>query len=132
MTITSRRLTTPADPSAARLGPGDLAALASIGLRTRKLRAGLSALGIAIGVAAVRGLGATTSQRLGIDRVHPGARIWVGPSPAHGMWFYVAGILRPSPASYAPQIDAAVLIGFPAAQKYLHFDGHPSVIYVRT
>ena len=31
----------------------DLAALASIGLRTRKLRATLSALGIAIGVAAI-------------------------------------------------------------------------------
>ena len=77
-------------------------------------------------------LGATTAQRLGIDRVHPGARIWVGPSPAQGMWFYVAGILRPSPASYAPQIDSAVLVGFPAAQKYLHFDGNPSVIYVRT
>ncbi len=43
----------PAVPSPARLSPADLAALASIGLRTRKLRAGLSALGIAIGVAAV-------------------------------------------------------------------------------
>ena len=40
-------------PARARLHPGDLAALASIGLRTRKLRAGLSALGIAIGVAAI-------------------------------------------------------------------------------
>jgi putative ABC transport system permease protein len=40
-------------PASARLHPGDLAALASIGLRTRKLRAGLSALGIAIGVAAI-------------------------------------------------------------------------------
>ena len=37
----------------ARLRPGDLAGLAAVGLRTRKLRAGLSALGIAIGVAAV-------------------------------------------------------------------------------
>jgi putative ABC transport system permease protein len=42
-----------AAPIPARLGPGDLAGLASIGLRTRKLRAGLSALGIAIGVAAI-------------------------------------------------------------------------------
>src|ERR1700727_552520 len=40
-------------PARARLHPGDLAALASIGLRTRKLRAGLSALGIAIGVGAI-------------------------------------------------------------------------------
>jgi putative ABC transport system permease protein len=43
----------PAAPAAARLHPSDLAGLASIGLRTRKLRATLSALGIAIGVAAI-------------------------------------------------------------------------------
>ena len=35
-------------------------------------------------------------------------------------------------AVLAPEIDAAVLIGFPAAEKYLHFDGHPSQLYVRT
>jgi putative ABC transport system permease protein len=40
-------------PTAARLHPADLARLAAVGLRTRKLRAGLSALGIAIGVAAI-------------------------------------------------------------------------------
>ncbi len=64
MTNTSPR---PATPSAARLHPGDLAGLASIGLRTRKLRAGLSALGIAIGVAAivaVLGLAASSSAAL--------------------------------------------------------------------
>ena len=42
-----------ATPVPARLRPGDLAGLAAVGLRTRKLRAGLSALGIAIGVAAI-------------------------------------------------------------------------------
>jgi putative ABC transport system permease protein len=52
-------------------------------------------------------------------------RIWAG-----GQWFYVTGILNPD--TYAPEIDSAVLVGFPAAQKYLHFDGHPSQIYVRT
>src|SRR6185437_10591699 len=54
-------------PVPARLGPGDLAALASIGLRTRKLRAALSALGIAIGVAAVvavLGLAASSAAAL--------------------------------------------------------------------
>jgi putative ABC transport system permease protein len=237
MTTTSGR---PSAPSAARLRPGDLAGLASIGLRTRKLRATLSALGIAIGVAAIVAvlglaassqaallaeisrlgtnlltvtngttlsggtaelpeaapgmigrlpgvtavqatgtvngvnayrspvipafrtnalavdaatlglpavagtslaqgqflnaatanepvavLGAATAQLLGIDRIRPGMRIWVG-----GQWFYVTGILNP--ATYAPEIDSAVLVGFPAAQKYLHFDGHPSQIYVRT
>ncbi len=237
MTTTSPR---PSAPAAARLRPGDLAGLASIGLRTRKLRAGLSALGIAIGVAAIVAvlglaasskaallaeiarlgtnlltvtngqtftgttaelpvaapgmigrlpgvtavqdtgtvgnvsayksplipsietnglsveaatlnlpavagtslaqgrflnaatarepvavLGAAAAQRLGIDRIRPGMRIWVG-----GQWFYVTGILNP--ATLAPEIDSAVLVGFPAAQKYLNFDGHPSQIYIRT
>ena len=69
-------------------------------------------------------LGATAAQRLGIDRVVPGERIWVG-----GQWFYVAGILKP--AALAPEIDTAVLVGFNAAETYLGFDGHPSTIYVR-
>jgi putative ABC transport system permease protein len=226
-------------PSAARLGPGDLAGLASIGLRTRKLRASLSALGIAIGVGAIVAvlglarsssagllaeigrlgtnlltvtngtnftggtaelplaapgmirelsgvtavqdtgavtsvnayrspkipaintnalsvsastlglpavvgtsvaqgsylnaatarepvavLGAAAAQRLGVDRIWPGEKIWVG-----GLWFYVVGILNP--ATLAPEIDSAILVGFPAAEKYLGFDGHPSEIYLR-
>jgi putative ABC transport system permease protein len=229
----------PVVPAPARLRPGDLAGLASVGLRTRKLRALLSALGIAIGVAAIVAvlglarssqaallaeisklgtnlltvtngqsltggtaelpeaapgmisrlpgvtavqdtgtvssasayrspyipaintnaltvaastlglpavagtsvaqgsylnaatarepvavLGAAAAQRLGIDRIWPGERIWAG-----GMWFYVTGIL--SPATLAPEIDSSILVGFPAAEKYLHFDGHPSQIYLR-
>jgi putative ABC transport system permease protein len=70
-------------------------------------------------------LGAAAAQRLGFDRVWPGMRIWAG-----GMWFYVTGILKP--AVLAPQIDSSVLIGFPAAEHYLGFDGHESCIYVRT
>jgi putative ABC transport system permease protein len=51
----------------ARLGPGDLARVASIGLRTRRLRAALSALGIAIGVAAVVAvLGLSSSSQAGL------------------------------------------------------------------
>jgi putative ABC transport system permease protein len=46
------------------------------------------------------------------------------------MWLYVTGILRP--AALTPNIDASVLIGYPAAEKYLGFDGHPSEIYLRT
>src|SRR5262249_25982272 len=69
-------------------------------------------------------LGAAAAQRLGIDRVWPGERIWLG-----GQWFYLAGILRP--AILAPEIDSAVRVGCPAAQRYLHFDGHPSTIYLR-
>ena len=235
MTITSGL----AAPASARLRPGDLAGLASVGLRTRKLRATLSALGIAIGVAAIVAvlglasssqagllaeiaqlgtnlltvtsgtaingqpaelpdaapgmlgqlagvtavqytgtvsadvyrsplippvdsdglgvaaaslglpaaagtsvaqgrylnaatakepvavLGAEAAQLMGIDRIWPGERIWVG-----GQWFYLAGILNP--ARLAPQIDTSILVGFLAAQTYLGFDGHPSELYVRT
>jgi len=227
-------------PTAARLRLGDLASLASVGLRTRKLRATLSALGIAIGVAAIVAvlglaasakaallaeiqalgtnlltvtsgqtltggtaelprtapgmiarlpgvtavqatgsvgglsvykspliprietnglsvdavtlglpavagaglaqgrylnpatarqpvavLGAAAAQLLGIDRIQPGLRITVG-----RQWFYVTGILNN--AVLAPELDSAVLVGFPAAEHYLRFDGHPSEIYVRT
>jgi putative ABC transport system permease protein len=247
MTTTADGPSRTASPVPARLRPVDLAALASIGLATRKLRAGLSALGIAIGIAAIVAvlglaasssstllnqiqslgtnlltvtngqslsgasaelpvtapgmiarlpgvtavqytglvggvsayksplipsvetnalsvdasslglpavagtslaegqflnaatarepvavLGATTAQLLGIDRIWPGERIWLGPSPAQGQWFYVTGILGPISASYAPEINSAVLVGFPAAENYLGLDGHPSEIYVRT
>jgi putative ABC transport system permease protein len=225
--------------SPATLRPGDLARVASIGLRTRKLRAALSALGIAIGVAAIVAvlglsassqggllaeinqlgtnlltvtngqsffgetaelpdaapamigrigpvtdvqytgatsvnayrsplipsvdtnalsvdatslgllravgttvaqgrflnaatakepvavLGAAAAQLLGIDHVFSGERILVG-----GQWFYVVGILNP--AALTPEIDSSVLVGFPAAEKYLGLDGHPSIIYVRS
>jgi putative ABC transport system permease protein len=69
-------------------------------------------------------LGAAAAQRLGIDRVFSGERIWLD-----GMWFYVAGILRSAPL--VPGIDSTVLVGFPAAEHYLDFNGHPSEVYVR-
>ena len=69
-------------------------------------------------------LGAAAAQRLGIDKVFSGERIWLG-----NMWCYVAGILHP--AALVPAIDSSVLVGFPAAERYLGFDGHPSTIYVR-
>ena len=69
-------------------------------------------------------LGAAAAARMGIDRIYPGERIWVG-----GQWFYLVGILNP--AVLAPEIDTSVLIGYPAAQRYLGFDGHPSEIYLR-
>jgi putative ABC transport system permease protein len=232
-------MTTTTVPAPRRLALADLLRLASVGLRTRKLRAGLSALGIAIGVAAIvavlglsassqagllaeidqlgtnmltvnngqtlfgqpaelpnqapamigritgvtavqdtayvsnvsvfrsplipsidtnaltvqatslgllhatgdtlaRGsflnaataqepvavLGTLAAQRLGIDRVFAGERVWLD-----NQWFYVAGILNP--AVLAPDIDTSVLVGYPAAQAYLGADGHPSTIYVR-
>ncbi len=69
-------------------------------------------------------LGAATARLLGIDRIDPTERIWVG-----GQWFYVAGILKP--AVLASTIDTSILVGYPAAEKYLNFDGHPSTVYLR-
>jgi putative ABC transport system permease protein len=69
-------------------------------------------------------LGVVAAQRLGIDRIWPAERIWVG-----NRWFSLAGILNH--AVLAPEIDTAVLVGFPAAERYLAYDGHPSEIYVR-
>ena len=70
-------------------------------------------------------LGYAAAQRLGIDRLYPGERVWLG-----GMWFYLAGILDSAPL--APEIDSSVLVGFPAAERYLGFDGHPTTVYVRS
>jgi putative ABC transport system permease protein len=79
-------------------------------------------------------LGSAAAERLGIDRVYPDQRIWLG-----DQWFNVTGILKPSPL--APDIDNSALIGYPAAQKYLGYvsmvrgeekAGPPSSIYVRT
>jgi putative ABC transport system permease protein len=109
-------------------------------LRTRKLRAALNTNGLsvdaatvglpaAVGTSLAQGrflnaatarepdvvLGAAAAQLLGIDRVWPGLRVWVG-----GQWFYVTGILRP--AALTPQLDQAVFVGFRAAEKYLRFE----------
>jgi putative ABC transport system permease protein len=69
-------------------------------------------------------LGATAAELLGIDRIYRDERIWVG-----AQWFYLVAILKP--AVLASAIDTSVLVGYPAAQKYLGFDGHPSTIYLR-
>jgi putative ABC transport system permease protein len=69
-------------------------------------------------------LGAAAAERLGISRIYPGQRVWLG-----GQWFYVAGIL--TPAALAPEIDTSALVGFTAAKRYLGFDGHATTVYVR-
>jgi putative ABC transport system permease protein len=69
-------------------------------------------------------LGAVATRRLGIDHIYRGERIWVG-----GQWFYLTGILKP--AVLASAIDESVLGGYPAAEHYLGFDGHPSTAYIR-
>ncbi len=78
-------------------------------------------------------LGAAAARQLGIDRVFPDQRIWLG-----HQWFNVAGILKPSPL--APDVDSSALVGYPAAQRHLGYvslvrgeeqPGPPSSIYVR-
>ena len=80
-------------------------------------------------------LGAAAAQRLGIDRVYPHERVWLG-----GMWFYVIGILKH--AALASAVDDSALIGYPAAERYLDYtstaangkttEGPPTTIYVRS
>jgi putative ABC transport system permease protein len=70
-------------------------------------------------------LGAKAAQRLGIRAPHPDAQILVG-----GVLFTVVGILDPVPL--APELDYAALIGWPAAETYLDFDGHPTTVYTRS
>jgi putative ABC transport system permease protein len=67
------------------------------------LNAGTARLPVAV-------LGSIAAHQLGIDRVYPDQRIWLG-----GRWFNLAGILNPSPLE--PDIDVSALVGFPAAQK---------------
>jgi len=78
-------------------------------------------------------LGALAAQRLGIDRVYPGERIWL-----KNQWFYVAGILKP--ATLSIDIDTSALIGYPAAERYLGYAtidkgtavaGPPTTVFVR-
>jgi putative ABC transport system permease protein len=78
-------------------------------------------------------LGALAAQRLGLDRVYPGERIWL-----KNQWFYVAGILKS--ATLSTDIDTSALIGYPAAERYLSYAtveagkavaGPPTTVYVR-
>jgi putative ABC transport system permease protein len=73
-------------------------------------------------------LGSDAAQRLGYDRLVPGA-----PPPLVSIgnrWFSVSGILAPVPL--APDLDQSVLVGWDAARRLLGFDGHPTVLYVRS
>ncbi len=69
-------------------------------------------------------LGSVAAQRLGIDHIYPGERIW-----AANQWVYIVGILGPS--VLVPGIESSVLVGFKAAESYLHFNGHPNTVYLR-
>ena len=69
MTTTTTRPSAAQTLSPARLRPGDLLRVGGAGLRTRPLRAFLSALGIAIGIAAMTAVvGISSSSRAEVDR----------------------------------------------------------------
>jgi putative ABC transport system permease protein len=70
-------------------------------------------------------LGAAAARRLGIGSPGEEIQVYLG-----GTWFTVIGLLRP--VALAPELDSAALIGWPAAESYLDFDGHPTTVYTRT
>jgi putative ABC transport system permease protein len=70
-------------------------------------------------------LGSAAAQRLGIAAVGENVQVLLG-----GRWFTVVGILGPVPL--APELDSAALVGWPAAETYLNFDGHPTTVYTRS
>jgi putative ABC transport system permease protein len=70
-------------------------------------------------------LGSDAARSLGIAHAAPGVQVYLG-----GHYFTVVGIL--APAAIAPEIDDAVLVGFPVARSMLAFGGHPTLLYVRT
>jgi putative ABC transport system permease protein len=68
-------------------------------------------------------LGTTAAQSLGIDRVSPDTRVWLG-----GRWVQVVGVLHSF--QLAEDLDNQVFVprGFAAD---LGWDGHPSAVYTR-
>jgi putative ABC transport system permease protein len=70
-------------------------------------------------------LGTRAAARLGIGHHLIGQPIWLG-----GRWFTVVGILEP--VSLVPMLDLCALIGWPAGERYLDFEGDITTLYVRT
>ncbi|MGW0827565.1 ABC transporter permease [Streptomyces sp. NPDC002845] len=70
-------------------------------------------------------LGNEAAERLGVHRAGDDIRVWLGER-----WFTVVGILHKVPL--APELDSAALIGWPAAESELGFDGYPTTVYTRS
>ncbi|MFD9034621.1 ABC transporter permease [Streptomyces sp. NPDC059567] len=68
-------------------------------------------------------LGAVAAERMGITE--PGEKIMMNDEHV-----VVIGILKP--VELVPNLDRVALVGFPAAEKYLGFDGHPTTIFERS
>ncbi|RSN34602.1 ABC transporter permease [Amycolatopsis sp. WAC 01416] len=69
-------------------------------------------------------LGSEAASLLGVISAREGVQVYLG-----GQWFTVVGIL--DTALLAPKLDTAALVGWPAAESYLDFDGHPTTVYTR-
>ena len=70
-------------------------------------------------------LGAEAASLLGIRNLASPTQVWVG-----GHWFTVVGIL--TPVKLETPMDSMAFIGFPVAEQYFGFDGHPTQLYLRS
>ena len=70
-------------------------------------------------------LGAEAASLLGISSLTHPAQVWIGGYP-----FTVVGILNP--VGLISQLDSMAFIGFPIAEQYFAFDGHPTELYLRS
>ncbi|QDY75587.1 ABC transporter permease [Streptomyces qinzhouensis] len=68
-------------------------------------------------------LGSVAARRLGVTA--PGERIVM-----NDVDVVVVGILRP--VELVPTLDRVALVGFPAAERYLRFDGRPTTVFERS
>jgi putative ABC transport system permease protein len=69
-------------------------------------------------------LGAEAARLLGIENLTHPTQVWIG-----GHWFTVVGILNP--VQLVSQMDSMAFIGFPIAEQYFGFDGHPTELFLR-
>ena len=70
-------------------------------------------------------LGAEAASLLGIENLANPTEVWIG-----GHSFTVVGTLRP--VELVSQMDSMAFIGFPIAEKFFGFDGHPTELFLRT
>ncbi|SFY29958.1 ABC transporter permease [Streptomyces atratus] len=68
-------------------------------------------------------LGAVAAQRLGVTRT--GETIMMNDTRVA-----VVGILQP--LELVPNLDRVAMVGFPAAERYFGFDGHPTTVFERS
>ena len=70
-------------------------------------------------------LGADAARVLGITDLSNPTQVWLGDH-----WFTVIGVLKP--VELVNEMDSAAFIGFPIAEQYFGFDGHPTELYLRS